>query len=277
MKRLVSFIIAFAMLAVLPAAAENVQAAGPVDEAQGSLAGYIIVLHTADTLGQAGEGLGFARVSEAKARFEEEGAAVLLLDDGGALPEEGGEAGEIARAMTEAGYDAMVPAASDFSQGLEQLTALKDGAGFPLLAANALDAEGERLLSGSIIVDKDGLRIGVFGLTDAPDAGGVSVTDAEKAAASAVSTLRGEGCDVVVALARLAADGSGVTAHALADAVTGINIIIDMNAAAPAQGQWTAGGTLIVSGAARMASIGIVAIDPMGRAAAMTMDGSWFE
>ena len=30
---------------------------------------------------------------------------------------------------------------------------------------NALDDEGARLLSGSIIVEKDGLRIGVFGAT----------------------------------------------------------------------------------------------------------------
>ena len=168
----------------------------------------------------------------------------------------------------------MTPAASDFAQGLEALTALKNAAGFPLLSVNTLDGDGARLLSGSIIVEKDGLRIGVFGLTGSLEAEGVTVSDAAKAAESAVSTLRGEGCDVVIALARLDAGESG--AEALAKQVPGIDIVVDAGAGAPAEGLWV-DDTLIVSGGAHHETIGVVAIDPVGRCAAMVMDESWFD
>ena len=154
---------------------------------------------------------------------------------------------------------------------------MKDAAGFPLLSVNALDAEGARLLSGSIIVERDGLRIGVFGVTGQVEAEGVVIADAVKAAASSVSTLHGEGCDVVIALTRLGVDETGApAAAAFAAAVPGIGILIDMSAGAPAEGIWTEGGTLIVSGPASLAGIGVVAIDPAGRCAAMVMDESWF-
>ncbi|MBO4886089.1 MAG: hypothetical protein J5602_12325 [Clostridia bacterium] len=280
MKKLIALILTLILTLSIPALAENVQAAGPVDDAaQDNLAGFIIVLHTGDTLGASGEGLSFEHVAEARARFTDEGAAVLLLDDGGILPGDAGEeqAASILQAMTAAGYDAMCPAAPEFRQGLDQLAAMKSAAGFPLLSVNALDAEGARLLSGSIIVEKDGLRIGVFGATGASEAEGLTISDAAKAAQSAVSTLRGEGCDVVVALARLGADETGAPAAvSLAQAVDGIDIVIDMSAKAPAEGLWTDSGALVVSSPAQFRGIGIVAIDPTGRCAAMVMDDSWF-
>ena len=195
--------------------------------------------------------------------------------DDTAQPDEAGLA--IARAMTEAGYDAMTPGEGDFALGLDALQALRSAAGFPLLSVNVQDAAGARLLTGSIIVEKDGLRIGVFGLTGAVEAEGVTVADAAQAAQASVSTLRGEGCDLVIALARLGLDDEGhPAAQAVAGVVEGLDAVIDITAAAPEGGLWLEGGALIASAPAGLKGIGVVAIDPAGNCAALTMDESWF-
>ena len=186
MKKAALFLVLM-LLCALPAPADSLQAAGPVEEAdQASLAGYIIILYTGDTLGQADENLGFDRVAEAKERFAKEGAAVLLLDAGNAFPApaegEEDQSADIAKAMTKAGYDAMTPGEADFAGSARRLTALAKEAGFPLLSANAKDGDGAQLLSGSILVERDGLRIGVFGLTGNIEAEGLTVSSASKAA-----------------------------------------------------------------------------------------------
>ena len=303
------------MLALLPlgALAEAVQAAGPVDDTpQNELAGYVIILHTGDILGEAEEHMGFSRVAEAKKRFEAEGASVLVLDAGNAFvapkdetePEAGGTAqpeetaqpedtaapeataapsvpdetnAAIARAMKAAGYDAMTPGDAEFALGLETLSALRTRAGFPLLSVNAQNEEGARLLTGSVITEKDGLRIGVFGLTGALEIEGVTVADPVEAAQAAVDTLRGEGCDLVIALARLGVNEDGVAvARLVAEQAEGLNAVIDITAGAPAKGLWLENGALVASAPEKLEGIGVVAIDPTGRCAAMTMDESWF-
>lgn len=292
------------------ALAEAVQAAGPVEEtAQDELAGYVIILHTGRTLGEAGANMGFERVAEAKRRFEAEGASVLILDAGDAFvapakaqrpedasPEETAqpedtddgqtetevapvdEANEaVLKAMNAAGYDAMTPGESEFQLGLEALMALRGMAGFPMLSVNAQNEEGARLLSGSIIVEKDGLRIGVFGLTGGVEAEGVTLADAAESAQAAVETLRGEGCDLVIALAHLGKNEEGrAVARDVAEQVEHLDAVIDITAGAPASGQWLRNGVLIASAPEKLAGIGVVAIDPTGRCAAMNMDESWF-
>ena len=183
----------------------------------------------------------------------------------------------IAKAMGAAGYDAMAPGENDLALGVEVLSGLRGKAGFPLLSVNALNEEGARLLAGSIIVNKDGLRIGVFGLTGNVEAEGVTLADAAEAAQTAVEPLRGEGCDLVIALARLGVDEEGKpVAQSVAEQAEGLNVVIDATAGAPAKGLWLANGALIVSAPEKLAGIGIVAIDPTGRCAAMEMDESWF-
>ena len=317
------------LLCLLPlgALAEAVQAAGPVDDApQDELAGYVIILHTGNTQGEADAHMGFERVAEAKRRFEAEGASVLVLDAGNAFvapepaaqpdaeenaapetaaePEEPAEdtpaaeteapaateapqeteapAGDavneaIARAMGAAGYDAMTPGERDFALGVEALAALRGKAGFPMLSVNAMSGEGTRLLTGSFITNKDGLRIGVFGLTGGVEAEGVTLADAAEAAQAAVETLRGEGCDLIIALARLGVDEEGTAvARIVAEQVEGLNAVIDITAGAPASGLWLENGALIASAPEKLEGIGVVAIDPTGRCAAMIMDESWF-
>ena len=46
----------------------------------------------------------------------------------------------------------------------------------------------------------------MFGLTGGVEAEGVTLADAAEAAQAAVETLRGEGCDLIIALARLGVD-----------------------------------------------------------------------
>ena len=179
--------------------------------------------------------------------------------------------------MSEAGYDAMTPGENDFALGIEALTALSGQSGIRMLSVNAMDGEGARLLAGSLITNKDGLRIGVFGLTGQVEAEGVTLADATEAARAAVETLRGEGCDLIIALARLGLDEEGTAmAQIVAEQVEGLNAVSDITAGAPASGLWLDNGALIASAPEKLQGIGVVAIDPTGRCAAMTMDDSWF-
>ena len=65
-------------------------------------------------------------------------------------------------------------------------------------------------------------------------------------------------------------------ARLVAEQAEGLNAVIDITAGAPAKGLWLENGALVASAPEKLEGIGVVAIDPTGRCAAMTMDESWF-
>lgn len=110
------------------------------------------------------------------------------------------------------GYDAMAVGNHEFDRGDQPLAAFSAGAAFPLLSAN-LRAVAPSPLVGKVrpwvIVERAGLRVGIFGLTTPHSAWlsspgpGVSFGDPTAAAAQAVSELEAQGVRVIIALAHL--------------------------------------------------------------------------
>lgn len=65
------------------------------------------------------------------------------------------------------GIEAMAPGDLDFAAGLEQFERLRAGAKFKIISANIyLQGSGKRLLDPYVILDKNGKKVGVFGLFD---------------------------------------------------------------------------------------------------------------
>lgn len=217
----------------------------------------LIVLHTNDSHGQVipfkdattGRRIGgFAAratlVKRIRREAERIGAHVLLLDAGDVntgVPESDLlDAMPDLEAMNAMGYHAMAVGNHEFDVGLNGVAAQRRIARFPWLSANVLsEATGEPMFQPSLVLEKGGLRVGIFGLTTESAAyitlpenrAGLRFEPALEAAAREVPRLRGR-CDVLIALTHLGyyADGAHGTSTPgdvnLARAVKGIDLIV---------------------------------------------------
>ncbi|WP_027183533.1 bifunctional metallophosphatase/5'-nucleotidase [Desulfovibrio inopinatus] len=129
------------------------------------------------------------------------------------------------------GIDAMVLGNHEFDDGADHLATLLNDISFPVLAANITIRPGSAL-DGRVrpwtLFSMDGVHIGVFGLilpatatisSPGPD---VAFTDPFAAARRAVSELRREGADIVIALTHQGYDRD----CAMARALRGIDIVV---------------------------------------------------
>lgn len=278
MRKFLSMLLAIALALGVCAAAEENQSGSP------DFSGHVVILHTNDSHGRVSGGLGFSKVSFARQKLEAAGATVLVVDAGDTLyglPFATVFRGESPlRLMAAAGYDAMTPGCHDFHYGAERLSELKEAAGFPVLSANALKADGEMLLPANTILEKDNVKFGIFGLSS-PDTGrntapgeteGLSFADPVETARAQVAALEAEDCTVIIALAHLDA----AAARQVAEQVTGIDVMIGGCAhEALESGEWV-NGTLIVNGGAYIDNIGCVDIDQQGRASATLLTAEDF-
>ena len=183
----------------------------------------------------------------------------ILLDAGDALHGlpvatiNGGA--DIASLMNAAGYSAMVPGNHEFNYGWERLVELRDMAGFPFLASN-VTVNGTHLLDDSLIIEIDGVKIGLFGIiTEATSYSAmpefvraVDFADPVNTAKLKADHLRSQGVHVVVALCHLGDSPSGGTlstelASALPDH---IDVIIDGHSHSELPEGRMENGTLIV-------------------------------
>jgi 5'-nucleotidase len=129
------------------------------------------------------------------------------------------------------GYDALAVGNHEFDRGDGPLAAFADGARFPLLSANMRVAAPSPLV-GKVrpwtVVERGGLRVGIFGLTTPHTSWlsavgpGVSFTNPQAAAERAVGELQGQGVTVIVALVHL---GMGDEVKLLKQ-VPGIDVMI---------------------------------------------------
>jgi 2',3'-cyclic-nucleotide 2'-phosphodiesterase (5'-nucleotidase family) len=157
---------------------------------------------------------------------------VLVLDAGNALfgawVSFRSQGRVIVEGMNAMGYDAMVVGAADLAMGLDALREREAEASFAFLSANVMPAGGGApMWEPYTIIERDGLRVGVIGITD-PEAastaevrGVIAVEDPTLAAARHVAELRDQ-VDLLVVLSRLGLDRDMV----LAQAVGGIDIIV---------------------------------------------------
>ncbi len=146
--------------------------------------------------------------------------------------------------MNSAGYDAMAAGNHEFDNGIEQLNKLVNMAEFPILSANTYynekpyfetdDSNGK-----NIIIDKNGVKVGIFALTTANTATstnpkgivGVEFSDEIEAAKQQVKELEEDNADVIIALTHMGIikEETGYTSYELAEAMadTGLDAIID--------------------------------------------------
>lgn len=121
----------------------------------------------------------------------------------------------IVESMSAMGYDAMTVGQSDLRFGLDVLLQRADEANFPLLSCNLVDrANGQRLLDPYVVLERDGIRIGILGVTD-PEAATISMVSDQVAVIDPVEAVREylpalrEKSDVVIVLSHLGVEEDG--------------------------------------------------------------------
>lgn len=159
---------------------------------------------------------GFVRRATFLNRFRKENEHVLLFDCGDfsqGTPYYNIYKGEVeVKLMNEMGYDACTIGNHEFDFGLENMARLFKMAAFPIVCSN-YDLENtplRGLVKPYIILERFGLRIGVFGLGAKPDGliqadkcEGVVYKDPVQVSNETAALLKSEGCDVVVCLSHL--------------------------------------------------------------------------
>ena len=205
-----------------------------------SLEGLVVILHSNDVHGNI---MGYSQMAALRDAFESLGAEVILADAGDysqgtpyVSTTKGADAIEM---MNVAGYDVATLGNHEFDYGYPQLKENLSKADFAVLCANILK-DGENAFQGNTIIEKDGVKIGFFGL-DTPEAQtkanpalmqGLSFY-AEKelyaCAQAQIDELRANGADIVVCLAHLGVDDKSVPNRStdLYANVTGLDFIID--------------------------------------------------
>jgi 5'-nucleotidase / UDP-sugar diphosphatase len=247
------------------------------------LSDYTIILHTNDSHGRAVPDsyngyMGFTAVSALKKLCEAAGAEVILLDAGDTLHglpfATMNKGATIIKLMNLAGYDAMTPGNHDFNYGTDRLIDLSRTMNFKLLSANISWKESkDKVLDSSTIIEKDGVKYGIFGLstpetafkTNPNNVSKISFDNPVDAAKEEVEELKKDGAEVIIALSHLGIDESSeFTSKLVADKVEGIDLIVDGHSHSTLEAGLKVDDTLIVSTGDYTKNIGVVAIDSKG-------------
>ena len=159
---------------------------------------------------------GFVRRASFLQQFRKENSDVLLFDCGDisqGTPYYNMFKGEVeVTLMNEMGYDAMTIGNHEFDFGLDNMARLFKLAKFPVVCANYdLDATVLKdIVKPYVILDRFGLKIGVFGLGAKPEGlipankcEGVIYKDPIAVSNDIAAQLKEEGCDVIVCLSHL--------------------------------------------------------------------------
>lgn len=184
---------------------------------------------------QTGQIGGLHRLAEYLQRAGRTQKNSLFLDAGDAFfalpqiessrrPQELAKADLIAKAYGYLGLDAYVPGRRDLAAGWKKLAQLAKATGAPFLAAN-LESTGAqtRFLKKHVILERQGWKVGVFGLVSEEDfsgVAGVAPRDALKVAREEIAALKRAGAKIIVALSYL-----GLESDRQLAAVPGIHLV----------------------------------------------------
>lgn len=138
--------------------------------------------------------------------------------------------------MNRMGYDAVMIGNHEFDFGVENMARIFKRAKFPVICSN-YDFTGtplEGLVKPYTVVEREGVRIGIFGIGPELDGlvmektrGGVKYNDPVKTANNVVKTLkRKEKCDVIICLSHLGWDIEGLDDAAFTAQTHGIDLIL---------------------------------------------------
>lgn len=128
----------------------------------------VIILHTNDIHGrldaEPDRVIGMAKVKTIK----EQEKPTLMLDAGDVfqgLPISNYSKGEdMAKVLNSIGYDAMTIGNHEFDFGFDQTLRLKEMLNFPMISSNVYK-DGKSVFTPSTIINKDGIRFGIVGVT----------------------------------------------------------------------------------------------------------------
>lgn len=230
-------------------------AACALGTASAQQAKHLYILHTSDTHSRiepiatnaadpyAGLG-GVARRAGFVKEYRRQHPGTLLLDCGDisqGTPYYNIYKGEVeVKAMNLMGYDAMAIGNHEFDYGLENMARLFRMADFPVVCAN-YDVAGtvlEGLVKPYVVLERGGLRIGIFGLgpkleglVQADKCEGVAYKNPMKVARETARLLKeDEHCDVVICLSHLGiypgADASEAYDNNLVGATRYIDVVL---------------------------------------------------
>ena len=137
--------------------------------------------------------------------------------------------------MNQMHYDAVTIGNHEFDFGLENMIRLFKTANFPVVCSN-YDFRGtvvEHLVKDYVILKRNGLKIGVFGLSpkldglvDSKNCVGVKFLDPIEQANRVVSILKKKKCDVIILLSHLGWDVLGVSDEELIAATRDIDLVL---------------------------------------------------
>jgi len=172
------------------------------------------------------------RATVIKNARREAGRTLLVLDAGDTLLGQTiavqTEGAAIIETMNAIGYDAMTVGQLDLSKGVDVLTRRAQEAQFAILSCNLVrKGAREPILPASTVIERDGVRYGILGVTEEqaaqpPEVAEVAeVLDPTDAVRAALPDLQAQ-ADVIIVLSHLGIDED----RALAAAVPGIDIII---------------------------------------------------
>ncbi len=201
--------------------------------------GSLVILHSNDTHCHYDDGLGLSTLKALKDSMESKGDAVFVVDAGDFL--QGGTFGTITQGrssvdvMNSVGYDVGIPGNHEFDFGFPVLLERASSLNYPLICANLVYPDGKSVFPEYVVLEKNGVKIGFFGLLT-PDAainvkagkmGNTVVTDPVEAASRMVPLLRGMDVDKVVAIGHIGLESATITSDQICDRVHGIDLFID--------------------------------------------------
>ena len=239
----------------------------------------VTILHTNDIHGRA-EGddealIGYARYKTVIDQEKAKGS-VFVVDAGDVT--HGTNFATLSRGesmvklMNKIGVEAFVPGNHDFNYGYERLKELAGMFNGKILASNVIEeATGKMPYLGGQIIEKDGIRLGVFGLatpetktkSSPKNTEGLSFSDEKLAdiAKSEIQSLKEKGADVIILLSHLGTDlSSTIRTQTLLDKVTGIDLVIDGHSHSTYEKGYKYKDTLIASTGSYLNNIGKVVI-----------------
>ena len=171
--------------------------------------------------------------------------------------------------MNAMGYKAMVPGNHDYNYGYDRLIELAGAAEFPVLAANVIRSTGQRDLKDQTMIEVDGVKIGMFGLSteesktksNPANTEGILFLNPVEVAKAQVKSLKEKGADVIVADVHLGVDDSTeIKSTDIAKAVDGIDVIIDGHSHTEMPDGRMVNGTLIAQTGGHLKQLGEVNI-----------------
>lgn len=251
----------------------------------GDMDGKLVILHTNDIHGHyetTEEQVGIAGVAALKEYYAKQGAEVVLVDAGdfsqGTTLVNHDKGLKAAAYLVEAGYDAVSLGNHEFDFGNEavkDIVATLNAGHVPVLAANVLKEGTDTPYFGdSVILDKDGMKIGLFGLDTAEtqtkaapsSVKGMDFVDGTEMFALAqkeVDELKAAGCEYIICICHLGVDDESVGRRStdMAAAVKGIDLIVDGHSHTEMPGGEAVGDTVVVSTGSYLANVGTVVVD----------------